>query len=628
MRCAALFLIRLALTAWVMLQATFPILAQVDGKAATTAIHRQGSIDRVDLEAFLDGFFAEQMAELHIPGASVVFVQDGDILVSKGYGFADLDERVPVHPDETVLRIGSVSKLFVATAVMQLMERGKLDLHTDVNEYLGTFRLDDNYPEPVTLAHLLTHTAGFDDYWSNTTDPTEIQPLGPYLADHMPPRVIPTGEIMSYSNHGYALAGYIVERAASISFDRYVKENILDPLGMDRSGYLLSPPIPPDLATGYFYENGVYTPQPVDYDDDYPGGSMVSSAADMAKFMLAQLQDGCYRDVCIVEPETIGEMHRQQFSNHPQLAGWTYGFVEGFENNQRLIGHSGAILGFASVLTLLPEHNLGYFVAFNAECAGSSAYTLISALRERFLARYYPSEPASLPAYAPETALSRLTGRYRHNRYFRSTVHKMDVLGRDLVVTASDGGIVLGGTEYVEIAPLLFHDVGGSARIAFREDSKGHITYMFRPAAYEKLAWYGASPFNQLLFDGWGWMWGVVVLACLIAVLIRRRRRQPPLTPFVRGAYWLAASIGVLNALFMTSLIDIFWISRTTMTVMLVLPLISAALTVGMLVVAGRMWWRKVGSATGRTFFSLVALLAVLFLWFLHCWNLFGFHFG
>jgi hypothetical protein len=321
-------------------------------------------------------------------------------------------------------------------------------------------------------------------------------------------------------------------------------------------------------------------------------------------------------------------MHRQQFSNHPQLAGWTYGFSEGFENNQRLIGHSGAILGFASVLTLMPEHSLGYFVALNHECAGSSACTLIPALREQFLDRFFPAEPATLPAYAPETALARVTGSYRHNRYFRSTVHKMTVLGRDVAVTASDGGIVVGGTEYVEIAPLLFQEVGGADRIAFREDGKGHITYMFRPAAYEKLAWYEATPFNQLLFDGWGWMWGAIVLACLVAFLIRRRRRQPPLTPVVRRAHGLAASIGVLNALFMTSLIDVFWISRTTMTVMLVLPLISAALTAGMLVAAGSMGWRKIGSAAGRVLFSLVALLAVLFLWFLHCWNLFGFRFG
>ena len=593
-----------------------------------TMVGRLAPIDPDELEQFLDTFFAEQMTELHIPGVVVVLIQDGEILLSKGYGFANLEEPVPINPDETLVRIGSVSKLFVATAVMQLVERGKLDLHTDVNQYLGTFQINDDYPEPVTLAHLLTHTAGFDDYWSNTTDPTKIQPLGPYLAERMPPRVIPTGEIISYSNHGYALAAYIVERASGIAFDQYVKENILRPLGMDRSGYLLSPPIPPDLAVGYFYENGTYTPQPIDYDDDYPGGSLVSSATDMAKFMLAHLQDGCYQDVCILQPATIAEMHRQQFTNHPQLAGWTYGFVEGFGNEQRLIGHSGAIRGFASDITLLPEHNLGYFVAFNHECAGSLACKLIPALREQFLDRYFPAAPASLPSYTPKTELARLAGCYRHSRYYRSTVLKTTVLGHDVSVKTNDSGIVVDGTEYVEIAPLLFQEIGSQDRIAFREDSKGNITYMFRPAAYEKLAWYETSSFNQALFDGWGWTWGAVVWAQLLALLIRRWRKQPSMTPFARRAHWLTVSIGILNVIFMISLIHIFWISRTTMTVMLILPLVSAVLTAGMLFVTGSIWRRKIGSATGRIYYSLVTLMAVLFSWFLHSWNFLGFRFG
>jgi len=618
----------MALVVSVLLPAPILPPAQGNGAAGTTASHQGGRIDPDDLETFLDGFFAARMAMLHIPGVVVVFVQDGEILLSKGYGFANLEQRLPMDPDATVVRIGSVSKTFVATAVMQQVEQGRLDLHTDVNQYLDTFRLDDNYPEPVTLAHLLTHTAGFDDYQSNTTDPTEIQPLGPYLAEHMPPRVMPTGEILCYSNHGYALAAYIVERVSGIAFDQYVKDHILRPLGMDHSGYLLSPPMPSGLAVGYFHENAAYTPQPIDYDDDYPGGSLVSTAADMARFMLAHLQDGCYQGVCILQPATIAEMHRQQFTNHPQLPGWTYGFTEGFRNGQRLIGHGGAIRGFASDMTLLPEHGLGYFVAFNHECAGSSACGLISMLRGQFLDRYFPAEPVTLPAYTPQTERARLTGQYRDSRYYHSTVLKITVLGRDVPVTASDSGIVVDGAEYVEIAPLLFQEVGGEGRIAFREDGKGHITYMFRPAAYEKLAWYETSSFSQRLFDGWGWVWGAVVVAWLLALLIRRWRGQPPLAPLVRCAHWLTVSIGVLNALFMSSLIHVFWISRATMTVMLVVPLISVVLMAGLLVVTGSMWWRKSGSAVGRITNSLVVLMAALFLWFLHCWNFIGFRFG
>jgi CubicO group peptidase (beta-lactamase class C family) len=349
-------------------------------------------VDSDELETFVDNFFAEQMDELHITGLTLVFVQDGEVLLAKGYGSANLEESTPFDPDETVVRIGSISKLFVATAVMQLAERGELDLHTDVNQYLSTFQIDDTYSDPVTLAHLLTHTGGFEDppYWT-TTDPAEVQPLGSYLAEHMPSRINPPGEAFLYCNHGYALAAYAVEQVSGIPFDQYAEEHILQPLGMDRSGYLLSPPMPEGLAVGYSFEDGTHVPQPIDYDSDYPGGSLVSTAADMAKFMLAHLQDGCYQDTCILQPATIAEMHQEQFSIQPQLSGTTYGFVVGFKNGQRLIGHSGAIRGFGSILDLLPERNLGYFYSFNQECWGSSACEIISEFRQQFLNHFFPS---------------------------------------------------------------------------------------------------------------------------------------------------------------------------------------------------------------------------------------------
>ena len=118
-------------------------------------------------------------------------VKDGELFFAKGYGYADREKKIPVSADTTLFRPGSTSKLFTWTAVMQLVEQGKLDLHTDVDRYLKTFALEDTYSEPVTLAHLLTHRAGFEDppYTSNT-DPELVEPLGPYLAAKMPPRMI------------------------------------------------------------------------------------------------------------------------------------------------------------------------------------------------------------------------------------------------------------------------------------------------------------------------------------------------------------------------------------------------------------------------------------------------------
>jgi CubicO group peptidase (beta-lactamase class C family) len=346
-------------------------------------------IDPVELESFSDEFFATQMEKLQIPGVAFVLAQNGEIVLAKGYGYADLETGRAVSAETTVMRIGSISKPFVATAVMQLVEQGKLDLHTDVNHYLTTFQLEDTYPDPVTLAHLLTHTGGFEDpAYATSTDAQQIPPLAEHLAGNMPPRTHPPGEEHVYSGYGYSLAALVVEEVSGTPFDLYVEQKILEPLGMTRSRYLLGPPLPEQMATGYFSQDGVQIRQPMDYDEDYPGGSIVSTAEDMAHFLLAHLQDGCYQGACILEAATVAEMHERQAETPFKGQGVTLGFVEAIQEGQRLVGHSGAIRGFGSSLNLLPEHDLGYFFAFNEECYLTSACDVVSAFREQFLEQF------------------------------------------------------------------------------------------------------------------------------------------------------------------------------------------------------------------------------------------------
>jgi len=603
------------------------IVAFVLAGTPPRALAQGGSIDPDDLEAFVDELLAGQMAALNIPGVTLALVQNGQVLLAKGYGSANLEEQIPMHAEETVMRIGSVSKLFVATAVMQLVEQGRLDLHADVNAYLDTFQIDEKFGEPVTLAHLLAHTAGFGEHWHSTPNPDEVQPLGDYLAGHMPPRFVPPGEIISYSNHGYALAAYVVEGVTGCPFDRYVEDHILVPLGMEQSGYLLHLPLPEGLATGYVYQDGAYLPQPVHYDNDYPGGEMVSTAAGMARFMIAHLEGGCYQERCILQPGTVAEMHRRQFTHHPRLPGWTLGFQEEFLNGERAIGHSGAVRGFTSDLLLLPEHNLGYFVSFNHECSGPAA-GFLSTLEKEFMDRYFPGEPAVPPA-SPEIELDRLTGNYRYTRYYRHTISKIVVLGADLSVTARDGRLVVRDGEYVPVGPLLFQEVGGKRRIAFERDGRGRIARLFwGPYAYDRLAWYESSAFHRLLFEGFGWVWGGIAGVGLLITLVRWRRRRLPEPLLMRCVYWSAALIFLLNAGFLISLDGFFWRSPATERAMLVLPLVSTALGAGVLISTAVMGWRKEGSIAGRLYGLLVALAAGLFAWFLNSWNLLGFHLG
>lgn len=356
----------------------------------TPTVSKAVHVDPGELERFADGFFPEQMEELRIPGLVVVVVQDGEVVFAKGYGYTNLEAGTPFDPHETVVRIGSISKLFVATAVMQLVEEGELDLHADVNTYLSgsAFQVDDTFPEPVTLAHLLTHTSGYGESADSSEDPATIPPLETYLMRHMPPRLEPPGEKWNYSGHGNAVAALVVEQVSGVPFDQHVSENILRPLGMEHSRYLLAPPLPENIAIGYVYDGDDYVPQAIEYYGDYPGAMLVSTPADMARFMIAHLQNGCYAGACILEPAILEQMQQSQ----PDLScnGCTLGFVGGVKNGQRLIGHAGAVHGFGNILELLPDHDLGYFFSFNAECWNTSACDVIPGFRQAFLDWVFP----------------------------------------------------------------------------------------------------------------------------------------------------------------------------------------------------------------------------------------------
>jgi len=342
------------------------------------------------MQSFADSFFPGKMDEYHIPGLTFIFVQEGEVIYSHAYGFANLEESIPLNNQSSVMRIASVSKSFVATAVMQLVEMGELDLQKDINQYLRSFEIRSSYSRPVTLAHLLTHTAGFEDppYIINT-DPNLVQPLNEYLTTNLPSPTHPPGKTFIYSNYGYALAALIVEEVSDIPFNRYIEENIFQPLKMNQSRYLLSPPLPENLATGYAYQDGEQIPQPVDYDSEYPAGSIISTAEEMSHFILAHLQDGCYQDSCILLPETISTMHAHQATTPYEDQNVTYGFVEGIENGVRMIGHSGSTLGFGNNLNMLPEYSMGYFISFNAECYQTNACQIISDFMREFINYFF-----------------------------------------------------------------------------------------------------------------------------------------------------------------------------------------------------------------------------------------------
>ncbi|MEN8159340.1 MAG: serine hydrolase domain-containing protein, partial [Myxococcota bacterium] len=414
------------------------LLATAISFAAAAADAQSGPRDARELETFLDGAVPALLSTHDVPGLVVSVVADGRKLLAKGYGWADLEARRPMDGERTIVRVASISKLVTATAAMQLVAAGKLELHRDVNEALEGFGIEEAYGTPVTLHHLLTHTAGFDDRFLHTGrrlgDP--LPALGDYLAARMPPRVMPPGRVISYSNHGLALVGHLVELASGQDFPTYVREHVFAPLGMHDSRFFLESPPNPALAVPYRPGEGGHRPLGYDHTLLGPAAELNTTAADMAKFMLAHLQQG---EVRLLDPATERLMQERHFGVHPKLPGWAYGFQESFENGVRAVGHGGSWRGFESTLLLFPEPGFGLFMSANASFDAAAFYR---AFTRAFVEHYLPAPPPEPLAPPPGFAerAERYAGVYLLNRRMRGDFMKLGQLLQFLTVVPNEAG--------------------------------------------------------------------------------------------------------------------------------------------------------------------------------------------
>lgn len=627
------------------------------GDASTAPSQQQGPTDPAELEAFLDKLLGREMEKRHIAGAAVSVVKDGKLFFAKGYGDADLEDGIPVDAEQTIFHVGSVGKLFTWTAVMQLVEQGKLDLDADINTYLD-FRIPDTYPEPITLKHLLTHTSGFEERWldSVVSDPSELVPAREWLVSYMPTRVHPPGDVAGYSNYNAMLAGYIVARVSGQPYDRYVQEHIFDPLGMAHS--TARSPLPPGLrsraSVGYTYEDGAfqafpdYTAQPA----GWPSGAHWASVTDMARFMIAHLDDGRYNDKDVsggrmLKEDTVRQMHSTLYTPDPRLLGMAYGFADVSDNGQRALGHEGYFPPMRSQLLLLPDQDLGVFVAYNSDGAGELTVQHIG-FQRAFFDHYYPApavEPVRPPADFAERA-GRFVGPYRFASSPATTFQKVGgLVGANTVEIRDpgDGALLLSIAGYewrfVEKEPLYFRQVDGPFGIVFREDGRGRITQMYTDLMPQytaiKLDWYETPGFNIPL-----------LLACLLVFLsmipvaairfIRNRRRggdRKQASRGARAAYGIVLGICALNLLFLAGMVPGFnpptelHGAQLIVKVVLGLGVLSAGLTVGALVYTVFAWKNGYWGIAARVHYTLVTVAAVAFVWFLNYWKLLGWRF-
>src|SRR6478672_334236 len=397
-----------------------------------------------DVNAWLDGFMPYALAKGDIPGAVVVVVKDGQVLTERGFGYSNVAKKTKVDPKTTLFRPGSISKLFTWTAVMQQVELGKIDLNADVNKYID-FKIPPYEGKPITVLNLMTHTPGFEEQVKDliTVTPSEYVHFDALLKRWVPKRIYAPGTTPAYSNYGASLAGYIVQRTSGEPFDAYVEHHIFAPLGMAHSTF--SQPVPanlkPLLAEGY--RAGKDKPYGYEYVSAAPAGSLSATGDDMAKFMIAHLQNGQYNGQTILKPQTAVLMHSR--ANTPFAAGdgMAHGFYETGINGMHVIAHGGDTEAFHSDLHLFLDKGVGIFVSFNSPGKEGTAGPLRDSIFSSFADRYFP-EPANLatkadPKGAKEDA-RKLVGVYSTTRGARSNfLAALDLLGQTKVGVDKDG---------------------------------------------------------------------------------------------------------------------------------------------------------------------------------------------
>lgn len=624
-------------------------LAYKANEQAARPLAPRGPTTVEEMEAFVDGFMDAQMKSGPIAGAAVVVVKDGQVFFQKGYGYEDTEKRTPVDPTQTLFRPGSVSKLFTWTAIMQLVEQGKIDLDADVNTYLKDFKVDATYPEPVKVRNIMTHTGGFEDggvgyLFAGSAE--DLLPLGKWLADHQPARVRPPttdfadGTNASYSNWATALGGHIVAAVSGQSFDEYIEQHIFQPLGMERSTFRepLPEALAPRMSGGYSYEAGTFKAHGFEFIHAAgPAGSMTATVSDMARFMLAHLQNGTLGDATILKPETAQQMHKRVMSPDAALNGHALGFYETYINGRRIIGHGGDTQYFHSVLSLMPETGLGLFATVNT--GGRGGRTSVE-LERAFFKHYFPAElPEIKPPADAASRNARYAGSYRTLRHSHTKFEKVFAAFSDDTITAMPDGTLLmsdifgNPARWVEVGDGVFRMQNSDAVAAFKGDKGGvatHVVGMFPPIVAARIGWHESGKLHGFIVGI-----GVLLFITILVSAIRQRKADRDLGKL----RWARPTLALSGALLLLFIIVIGGILAggfegliykipPSLYFALTLPLLAIplALLAGWFTV--RVWGAGTWTLGARVHYTLAAIAVLAFLIILNYWNLLGYRFG
>jgi CubicO group peptidase (beta-lactamase class C family) len=618
--------------------AAAPEEAAVAPAAAPVAV----SLTAEDANSWLDGYLPYALKTGDIAGAVVAIVKDGEVLTARGYGYADVAARKPVDPRLTLFRPGSVSKLFTWTAVMQLVEQGKIDLDADVNQYLD-FKIPPREGKPITMRNLMQHTAGFEEQAKGViTENPKAPSFEALLKAWVPQRVFAPGTTPAYSNYGASLAGYIVQRLSGESFESYIEKHVFEPLDMKYSTF--RQPLPPELvplmSRGYRVASG--EPQAFEIIGPSPAGSLSSPGEDMAHFMIAHLQGGEYRGRRILAATTAEMMHNTPLTMLPPLNRMELGFFETNINGREVIGHLGDSEFFHTSLHLFLTENVGFYVSFNSLGKEGAAHELRGALFQDFADRYFPApRPESRVDAATAAAhAALLAGTWDNSRGSQSNFLAAAGFLEQIKIGVDKKGQLqipdlksLNGQprHWVEIAPFVWLDADGHDRLAAKLVDGKPVRWSFDLLSpfmvFDRVPWYANSAWLKPLLAASVVALLVTALLWPVAAWVRRRYQAPlRLDPASLRAYrWSKiGAILILAALGLWAMTFVLMLKNNNNLDGRLDPLIwlneifgTLAFTGGLLVMLWNLWsvWRGERRWPARVWSVVLSVSAATVLW-------------
>lgn len=436
-----------------------------------------------DINQSIDSLFKLYLnKEEHIQGAVISIVSSDSVLLSKGYGFANIKSKTVFDPAQTNVMVASVSKLLTTTAILQLVERSKIRVDQPVSELIGDLEIKNPFNQPVLIRHLLTHTAGFDD----TTIGSEVMTVDELgtLKDHLKRRLTPVvwepGKYFNYSNIGMVLLAYVVETVSGLTFDVYLNKNVYAPLDMGSSGFSYKEASIKNMMTRYKWkedENDVLFLDDrygIKYTNQTGAGGFQTTANDMNNFMQMYLKNGKFKNRQILKSETIQtafdpHFYYHKLMNRKQGLGWKVRKSKGVTYSY----HSGDDTGIESIVVLFPDSDIGYFFASNNNEASDLKFQIRNLIIDKIKDK---ENKESLSPFQSETDLEALAGTYQYMNDGQSTIERLFsyLFGDVYKITTDNNMLSINGIKYNEIDSLLFQrEEGGDLFVNFIIDENG-----------------------------------------------------------------------------------------------------------------------------------------------------------